>query len=113
MYSDVIALVGAAKGLAIPAAAPRALVPRLLTATPATAATNQPGPLLTTPGEPYCDRKEFSNRYLPPFLSPSGLRFSLSFSSFNISFWPFLPAQRGLIYGWNGYWVDVYINRVL
>ena len=44
MYSDVIALVGAAKGLAIPAAAPRALVPRLLTATPATAATNQPGP---------------------------------------------------------------------
>ena len=43
MDSDVIALVGAAKGLAIPVAAPRALVPRLFKASRATAATNQHG----------------------------------------------------------------------
>jgi hypothetical protein len=44
MDSDVIALVGAAKGLAIPVAAPRALVNRRFKALSATAATNQPGP---------------------------------------------------------------------
>jgi len=44
MDSDAIAPVGAAKGLAMNVAAPRALVPRLRKGTPETGAINDPGP---------------------------------------------------------------------
>jgi hypothetical protein len=44
MHSDVIAPVGAAKGLAMSVAAPRALVPRLHKVSPETGAINEPGP---------------------------------------------------------------------